>query len=265
MCLAVIALGAHPHFPLVVVANRDEFHARAATPAAWGAVPPWRDVLAGRDLEAGGTWFGMHRDGRFALVTNVRGGSAKRAGQRSRGDLVPRVLAAAADPMVALSTLRANADDYAGVNVLAGSAAGVAWWSNRGNAVRGVVAGVAGLSNAALDTPWPKVQRVTSAVRAWAARGTTDLAPLFATLADRTPVPDAALPDTGVPREWERLLATPFIVDPRYGTRCTTVLAIDHGGQACFHERTFAPDGTASGDALHTFTVHRDGSAAVAG
>lgn len=264
MCLVVIALDAHPHFALVVAANRDEFHARAATPAAWGAAPPWLDVLAGRDDEAGGTWFGVHRDGRFALVTNVRDGRARVTGQRSRGDLVPRVLLASADAMPALSTLVATADDYAGVNVLAGSAAGAAWWSNRGGAVRAVAPGVAGLSNAALDTPWPKVQRATAAMGAWAARGSMDFAPLFAMLADRTPVPDAELPATGVPRDWERLLATPFITDPRYGTRCTTVLAIDRAGHATFHERTFAADGTSTGDVIHAFTTQRDRSAAVA-
>lgn len=264
MCLAVIAVGSHRDFALVVAANRDEFHARAATPAAWGTAPPWRDVLAGRDVEAGGTWLGLHRDGRFALVTNVRGGGAKLDGQRSRGELVPRVLAASDDPALALSALRPDAGDYAGVNVLAGSAAGAAWWSNRGDAVRRIAPGVAGLSNAALDTPWPKVQRATVAMRTWAARGVTDLDPLFAMLADRAPVPDSALPDTGVPRDWERLLATPFIVDPRYGTRCTTVLAIDHGGRGLFHERSFAPDGTTTGDAIHAFTVQPAGSAAVA-
>jgi len=264
MCLAVIALGAHRDFALVVAANRDEFHARAATPAAWGEAPPWRDILAGRDAKAGGTWLGVHRDGRFALVTNVRGGGAKLAGQRSRGDLVPRVLAASDDPALALSTLRPDAGEYAGVNVLAGSAMGAAWWSNRGETVQRIAPGVAGLSNAALDTPWPKVQRATHALRAWAARGATDFDPLFAMLADRTPVPDAALPHTGVSHDWEQLLATPFIVDPRYGTRCTTVLAIDRSGHAVLHERTFAPDGTTTGDAIHTFTVQRAGSAAVA-
>ena len=264
MCLAVIALEAHRDFALVVAANRDEFHARAATPAAWGVAPPWRDILAGRDAKAGGTWLGVNRDGRFALVTNVRGGGANQVGQRSRGDLVPRVLAASDDPAQALSTLRPDAGDYASVNVLAGSAMGAAWWSNRGDAVQRIARGVAGLSNAALDTPWPKVQRAAHALRAWAARGATDFDPLFAMLADRTPVPDAALPHTGVPHEWERLLATPFIVDPRYGTRCTTVLAIDRSGQATFHERTFAADGTTTGDAVYTFTVQRAGSAAVA-
>jgi uncharacterized protein with NRDE domain len=263
VCLAVIALDAHPEFALVVAANRDEFHARAATAAAWGAVPPWHDVLAGRDCEAGGTWLGVHRNGSFALVTNVRGGGVKLAGQRSRGELVPRVLAAGADPVLALSTLCNDAGAYAGVNVLAGSTAGAAWWSNREGTVRRLAPGVAALSNAALDTPWPKVQRATHAMRAWAAQGSNEFAPLFAMLADRTPVPDAALPDTGVPPEWERLLAPPFIVDPRYGTRCTTVLAIDRGGHATFHERTFTPDGSATGDVIHNFNVQRAGSAAL--
>ena len=256
MCLAVIALGVHPKYPLVVAANRDEFHARAASPAAWGDAPPWHSILAGRDLEAGGTWFGVRRDGRFALVTNERSGHDRRPGARSRGELVPRLLAADGTPAHMVTMLDAERDAYAGVNVLAGSVAGAVWWSNRGTTARTLAAGVHGLSNAGLDTPWPKVVFATAALRAWAMRGEVDCALMFEMLRNRDPVPDVALPVTGVAREWERLLATPFIVDARYGTRCATVLTIDRNGEARLQERTFAPDGTASGDAIHQFTTN---------
>ncbi|MEP7329254.1 MAG: NRDE family protein [Betaproteobacteria bacterium] len=263
MCLAVIALCVHPRYPLVVAANRDEYHARAATPAAWGETPPWQRILAGRDLAAGGTWFGVNRDGRFALVTNVRANGDQQPGSQSRGGIVPQVLGTDIAPSRALTALDAQRERYAGVNVLAGSPTGAAWWSNRADGVRTMTTGVHGLSNAALDTPWPKVMRATDALRTWASTGDADSAPLFAMLLNRDPVPDAALPSTGLSPERERLLATPFIVDARYGTRCTTVLTIDHAGELRFHERTFAPDGSAVGDAIHVYATNQVTSATV--
>lgn len=257
MCLAVIALAAHPRFALVLAANRDEFHARAAAAAAWGVAPPFAGILAGRDLAAGGTWLGARRDGRWAFVTNVREGGVRDLTKASRGELVPRVLASDADPG---STLAALADDgprYNGFNLVAGDMRTAAWMSNRTAGPRALERGVHGLSNAFLDTPWPKVERTRDRMRAWCDRGEDDLEPLFTALADRTQAAEDALPDTGVPRDWERTLSSPFIVGERYGTRCSTVLAIDRAGQARFVERSFAPDGTTSGDVTETFTIGR--------
>ncbi len=112
-----------------------------------------------------------------------------------------------------------------------------------------------GLSNALLDTPWPKLVRTLRAVRAWSARGEADTAPLFAALADRVGAADDELPDTGVTRDWERLLSPPFIVSPRYGTRCSTVLTVDRAGGAVFRERTFDIAGTPAGETVETFRV----------
>ena len=254
MCLAVIALSAHPHYSLVVAANRDEFHARPAAPAAWGRAPPFVDILAGRDLEAGGTWLGVRRDGRWSLVTNVREPGRHDPAARSRGELVPRVLGADATD-AALAGIADAADRYNGFNLLAGDAGGVRWTSNRDPGVRSLSAGTHGLSNALLDTPWPKVVRTLDRVRAWAADGERDTSPLFAALADRAPAPDALLPATGVPLDWERMLSAPFIVSERYGTRCSTLLTIDRDGRARFQERSFSADGAQTVEMIEEFDL----------
>lgn len=253
MCLVVVALARHPRYSLVVAANRDEYHARAALPAHWGDRAPYAGMLAGRDLAAGGTWMGVRRDGRWALVTNVREGRGSDTTAPSRGELVPVVLNAPSAS--ALSALRQKAAAYNGFNLLTGDAGSAMWVSNRTDDERMLAQGVHGLSNARLDTPWPKLKRTRDAVDAWATRGHDDLAPLFAALADRTRAADADLPATGVPLEWERLLSAPFIVSDDYGTRCSTVLAIGRDGGARFVERSFDARGNATGDVAFDFAV----------
>ncbi|MBK9115390.1 MAG: NRDE family protein [Betaproteobacteria bacterium] len=255
MCLAVVALDAHPAYSLVIAANRDEYHDRPAAPAAWGDAPPFADILAGRDLKAGGTWLGVRRDGRWALVTNVREGGRNDPTARSRGDLVPRVLNAGDAPAATVAGIAGAQDGYNGYNLLAGDVADAHWASNRGSGARRLGVGVHGLSNALLDTPWPKLVRTLRAVRAWAARADADTAALFAALGDRARAADAELPDTGVTRDWERLLSSPFIVGDRYGTRCSTVLTVDRAGRAVFRERTFDAAGTPAAETVETFAV----------
>jgi uncharacterized protein with NRDE domain len=251
MCLALFALDAHSHYALVVAANRDEYHARPAVPAEW-----WDEGwLAGRDLAAGGAWFGITRTARWAFVTNVRDPSRNDPAAPSRGALVPAVLANAAPPRASVARVIAGAQACNGFNLVAGSGATAAWGSNRADAARTLSPGVHGLSNAALDTPWPKVTRTKAALAAWCARADRDLAPLFAMLGDTTGAPDPELPATGIPLERERLLAAPFILGPTYGTRCSTILTIDREGEAYFVERTFDAHGTATGDREFRFAV----------
>jgi uncharacterized protein with NRDE domain len=257
MCLVVIALDAHPEYALVIAANRDEFHARDAAPAAWGSAPPFRGILAGRDLAASGTWLGVRRDGRWALVTNVREGGHVDPALRSRGELVPGVLNADAPPAEALADLAARGADYNGFNLLAGDADHAEWMSNRSATRRRLTRGVHGLSNALLDTPWPKLVRTRDRLRAWIDTGSSGVAPLLAALADRTLARDGELPATGVPTEWERALSPPFIQGERYGTRCSTVLTIDRAGRARFLERTFATDGSAVAETIETFCLEK--------
>jgi len=254
MCLVVVALDVHPRFSLVIAANRDEYHARPAAPAAWGRAAPFAGILAGRDLSAGGTWFGVRRDGRWGLVTNFREGQPKSPEAPSRGDLVPQVLNAA-DLDQALAAIHAERMNYNGYSLLAGSIARAAYASNRAEPKAPLAAGLHGLSNAALDAPWPKLVRARQALARWIDARGDDPEPLFAALADRRKALDAALPATGVTIEWERTLSAPFIVGETYGTRCSTVLTIDREGRAEFRERSFDAAGAANGEIVESFTL----------
>lgn len=255
MCLAIVALDAHPRFALVVAANRDEHHARPAAPARW-----WDEGwLGGRDLEAGGTWLGVTRAGRFAFVTNVREPGRRDAAAPSRGMLVTQALAARTSPQAAVQRARDEGAAFNGFNLIAGDAGTVCWGSNRAPETATLGAGVHGLSNAALDTAWPKVTRSRAAVRRWCESESDDAEALLAILGDRTLAADAALPKTGVPLEWERLLSAPFIVSAErgYGTRCSTLLWIDRAGSARFIERSFDSEGLATGTVDVRFDIER--------
>ena len=246
MCLALIALDAHPAHAVVLAANRDEHHARPTAPAAW-----WSEGwIAGRDLLAGGTWLALTRSGRYAFVTNVREPGLRDINAPSRGGLVTRVIADAAAPVHSVAAVTGSAAAYNGFNLIAGDLASAGWGSNRSGGVRELVPGIHGLSNAALDTPWPKVERSKAAFAVWCAHSETDVEALFALLADRTPAADAQLPATGISIEWERRLSSPFIIgaDVGYGTRSSTIVTLGRDGTARFVERTFDPAGNAVGD-----------------
>jgi uncharacterized protein with NRDE domain len=249
MCLAIVALDAHPRYPIVVAANRDEFHARATAAATW-----WDEGwLAGRDLQAGGTWLGVTRRGRIAFLTNIRDPARHDPAAPSRGSLVTRVLADTAAPADALAGAIAEGSAHNGFNLLVVERGDAHWGSNRGTVPRALEPGVHGLSNALLDTAWPKVARTKEAVAQWCASAVEDPEALLAPLADRTIAPDEALPSTGVTLEWERLLSAPFIVSERYGTRSSTVVAIDREGHALFVERSFDASGATTGEVRESF------------
>lgn len=251
MCLAVVALDAHPDYALVVAANRDEWHERPTAPAAW-----WPEgLLAGRDLAAGGTWLGVARDGRFAFLTNLRDPARHDPSAPSRGALVPSVIADPAPVADALARVRAGTSRHNGYNLVAGAPPDLASTSNRFEGVRVLAPGVHGVSNGPIDDAWPKTRRMMDALAGWIAGGDRGIEPLFAALADRTQAPDSALPSTGVPLERERLLSAVFIRDVRYGTRCSTVLAIGRDGRATFVERSFAADGGVTGEVTERFAI----------
>ncbi len=238
MCLIVLAYRHHPDFPLVFAANRDEFYDRPAAPAAfWDDAP---DLLAGRDLRAGGTWCGLTRAGRFGAVTNYRDLRRRVEGGPSRGRLVPAFLQGTQAPPEFLEELAGENASYDGFNLLVGDRASVGYYSNREEKVRRLGPGVYGLSNHLLDTPWPKVERAREAMTALLAEGPPELDPLFALLADDQRAPDEALPDTGVGHAMERMLSSVFITSPGYGTRASTVFWVDRDGHATFAERTFS-------------------------
>ena len=246
MCLVLFAWRTHPHFPLVLVANRDEFHARPAAPLAW-----WDDggpVLAGRDLEAGGTWLGVDRRGRLALVTNYRDPSLPKPAGRTRGELVPSFLRSDRDAERCVREAAATAGDYAGFSLLAMDAGGLGYAVSQPRAEwRMLEPGIHGLSNRRLDEPWPKLLKTRAAFERELAARTPDAARLAAILSDRDVAEDSQLPDTGVGIEWERRLSAAFIVSPDYGTRCTTVVTADRDGIIAVEERSHAPDGGTTG------------------
>ncbi len=240
MCLLVVAIDPLPGVRFVMAANRDEAHERTTAPAhVWPAAP---EVTAGLDLRAGGTWMGVTSAGRLAAITNVRDPSARREG-RSRGDLPRRFLTGAGDASFQASAIAEIAASYPAFNLFAGDS-DRAFYITEAGAPRELEAGIYGVSNARLDVPWPKLRSAKTAMREAVARaGRVEVEALFAMLRDETPVPDAELPSTGVPLEVERLLATPFIRNERYGTRASTVAIVFREGPPFFEERSFGPDG----------------------
>lgn len=255
MCLAVIALDAHPRYALIVVANRDEFHARPTERAHWWKDAHGQALLAGRDLEHGGTWLGVTRRGRFAFITNVREPGRHDPRAPSRGSLVPAVLRDAADVPVALESTVEGATAFNGFNLIVGDHGVSAFASNRTPGITVLRDEVHGISNASLDTPWPKLDRAKAGVARWAAREVDDVDALFDVLADRACADDAALPATGIPVERERLLSAPFIVSAEYGTRSSTIFALARDGSALFVERSFNAAGEITGDVEYRFRV----------
>jgi uncharacterized protein with NRDE domain len=241
MCLILFAWKMHENFPLVLAANRDEFHERPSAPAAFWEDAP--DLLAGRDLREGGTWLGITREGRLAALTNYRDPTSLKIGAPSRGRLVCDYLRGREIPEAYLLRIAPDADLFNGFNLLVGDPERLFCFSNRGARER-LDPGIYGLSNRLLDTPWPKVERGKTALLALLA-GKQDPSPetLFDLLTDRTRPPDDRLPDTGVGLAWERILSPLFIESPVYGTRSSTVLLIDRRGDVTFAERVF--DGAA--------------------
>jgi uncharacterized protein with NRDE domain len=233
MCLILLVWRVHPQYPCLVAANRDEFHGRPAAAADWW--PDHPQILAGRDLEAGGTWLGVTRSGRFAALTNYRDPEQRLKRAPSRGALVTSMLASGASVADGLEYLRRVGANYNGFNLIFSDGARLGIYESVRGAGRELGPGIYGLSNHLLDTPWPKVQRSKSRLQA-ALLGLTDTAPLLALLRDDQPASDEQLPQTGVSLEWERLLSSAFVRAPDYGTRCSTIIRIDARGRAYFDE-----------------------------
>jgi uncharacterized protein with NRDE domain len=233
MCLVLVVWRVHPLYPCLVAANRDEFHARPTARAEWW--PDHPQILAGRDLEAGGTWLGVTRTGRFAALTNYRDPEQRRAGVPSRGALVASLLESGASVAEGLTYLGAVGGDYNGFNLIFSDGERLGIYESVRGAGRELGPGIYGLSNHLLDTPWPKVQNAKTRLQA-ALLGLTDTAPLLDLLRDDRPASDAQLPRTGVSLEWERLLSSAFVRAPDYGTRCSTIIRIERQGRAYFDE-----------------------------
>lgn len=227
MCLIAVAYRVHPRYPLIVAANRDEFLDREADAAHYWPDEP--TILAGRDRRALGTWMGITTNGRFAALTNYRDLRRAPVNGPSRGLLVRDALRSEPGP---------DAEPRDGYNLLHGPVNALRYRSNVSGADESLSVGVHGLSNALLNTPWPKVRRAVTGLQRIVDQAEPDVEALFAMLADGAPARDEVLPDTGLDRERERALSSIRIDMPGYGTRCSTVVLVDRDGLVRFEERT---------------------------
>ncbi len=240
MCLIAIAYKSHPDYPLLVAANRDEYYQRPTAAAEfWKEAPT---LLAGRDLQAGGTWMGITHGGRFAAITNHRNPPTTPAQPRSRGLLTLDFLLGDMSPAGYMEALAENAAAYAGFNLLAGTVENLYYYSNIEQQVRRLEPGIYSLSNALLDTPWPKQEMARSRMQSVVTQ-VVDHPQLQAVVANRKPAADEQLPNTGVGRDLERLLSAQFIVSEAYGTRATTSLWLDAGGGFSWQESNYLQGG----------------------
>jgi uncharacterized protein with NRDE domain len=253
VCLIALAWRAHPAYRLIVAANRDEYFARPAAPADF-----WEDnthILAGRDLEAGGTWLGITLEGRIAALTNYRNPADRRSGVPSRGALVSDFLGGDVGPAEYVKRIQKAAASYNGFSLLVGNEDSLWFFSNRGGPPLRVAPGVHGLSNHLLDTPWPKVEKAKAQLASQLDKPfAADAA--FELLSDTRRAPSAELPSTGVSLELEeRLSAVRILAAGGYGTRCSTVLCFGKDGRVEFHERSYREDGSASGTVSYRLTL----------
>ena len=240
MCLILFAHQVHPAYPLVVIANRDEFYKRPTAQADWWETAP--DLLAGRDLEAGGSWLAVGRNGRFAALTNYRDPANILPNAPTRGTLVTEFVQGSTSPKDYLAALHARSHLYNGFNLLLADGAEMWHYSNQEGEPTQLGPGIYGVSNAVLDTPWPKVESGKQKLAQLLKADTIDLEAAFGALTDPQIAPDEALPATGVPLEWERKLSPLYIEMPTYGTRCSTVVLKRPNGRMTFAERSYVPD-----------------------
>jgi uncharacterized protein with NRDE domain len=253
VCLIALAWKTLGPYRLIVAANRDEYFGRPAAPAGFWDDHP--NVLAGRDLEAGGTWLGITLDGRFAALTNYRNPADRKTGAPTRGALVSEFLTGKATPRKYVEEVEKRSAAYSGFSLLVGDAGSMYFLSNRGGRAARVDAGVHGLSNHLLDTPWPKVEKGKARLAALLDRP-FDSGAVFSLLDDTQRAPDGELPSTGVSLELEeRLSAIRIPPVGGYGTRCSTVACFGTDGKIEFHERSYDEDGSVSGTVGYRLTL----------
>ena len=236
MCLILFGYKMSKKYPFIFAANRDEFYQRPTAPMDFWKSP---HILAGKDLEQGGTWFGAHKNGRFAALTNYRNPTSIRPDAPSRGEIILEFLASMNPLENHFKGDSKKAAAYNGFNLLFGNKSDLFWYSNLKNKTQKVPPGIHGLSNRFMDTPWPKVTSGKAALKALI-RDTITLDGLFSVLADQSIPHDSQLPQTGVTLEWERILSPMFIQSDTYGTRSSTAMLMDQGGSLTVAERTYA-------------------------
>jgi uncharacterized protein with NRDE domain len=242
MCLILFSYDTHSFYRMVLAANRDEYYNRPTAPVAFLDNAP--DVLGGLDLKHNGMWLGITRTGRLAAITNFRDPDADMPDAPSRGFLVKEFLLGKESPRRYLQQIKSVGDQYNGFNLLVGDRTELFYYSNRGNRIQKIKPGIYGLSNHLMDTPWPKIVKGKGALKRLLGNNEkVNTEDIFTLLEDGAIPPDDLLPDTGVDLDWERTLSPLFITSEIYGTRSSSIVLIQKGGETTFMERTFIPDG----------------------
>ena len=236
MCLLLLSYKTHPEYKLIVAANRDEFYNRPAAPADYW--PEDNNILGGRDLKEGGTWLGITQAGRFAAITNYRDMSVNNTSAPSRGNLTKEFLSTEITPYSFGMKLSRSAADYNGYNLVFGNTESMYYFSNKSLKLINLSAGIYGLSNHLLDTPWPKVQKSKISFNSVLENKNISEEELFSVLSDTSIPSDDSLPDTGLSPEIERAVAPVFVETPLYGTRSSTVILWNNNDEVKFVERT---------------------------
>lgn len=241
MCLITFAYKAHPIYKLIVAANRDEFYIRPTRKAQFWRSEKYPEMLAGKDLEAGGTWMGITKAGKWGALTNYRNPAWVKKDPPSRGELVLDFLKNEEYSRNQLMNTREYAKKYNGFNLLLGDNKGLFHYSNVTDSITEIEPGIHGVSNALLDTSWPKLDQAKADLNKVIKHKDFETEQLFDLLKNEHKPPEESLPDTGIPKEWEKAVSSVFIKTDNYGTRCSTLLLINHNDEATFIERRYNP------------------------
>ena len=237
MCLIVFANNVHPKYKLIFAANRDEFYNRPSEQAEfWKEYP---DLLAGKDLQAGGTWMGITKQGKFAAITNFRDLKNHTNDAPSRGNLTLDFLINDDSPGEYYNKLKPALNDFNGFNLLLGNVDELFYFSNKTEGLQKLQTGIHGISNAILNTPWPKVERSKRHLESLIQQEDINVWEVIAILKDTSIAKDEELPDTGVGLDLERMLSPVFIKSEKYGTRCSSVVMVDKENNVKFVEKFF--------------------------
>tara|TARA_R100001143_G_scaffold58746_1_gene56828 strand:- start:39468 stop:40256 length:789 start_codon:yes stop_codon:yes gene_type:complete len=242
MCLIVFAYKYHPQYPLILAGNRDEFHQRPTQKLhVWDGDPK---ILAGKDLKAGGTWLGINQHGKFAAVTNYRDLSNIKKNAPSRGSIVTEILNSDLSTKEKLSDMAPDFSKYNGFNLIAGTVDDLYYGSNHDHSFQKIKPGLYGISNASLNTPWPKTNSALENFSTVLNNGQPDSNEIFDLLSDTNRYPKEMLPKTGLSPEMEKAVSSVFILTEDYGTRSSALLFFDKSGNVKFTEKTYSPGTT---------------------
>lgn len=239
MCLIVFAYKYHPKYPFILAGNRDEFYARPTQKLhIWDSKP---NILAGKDLKDGGTWLGVNQHGRMAAITNHRDLNNIKQSAPSRGNIITKILKSYQPVADQLSDMEPDFPKYNGFNLITGTLDDLYYVSNEGNHFLKIKPGLYGISNAFLNTPWPKTNQALEDFTHALNGDMPNVNAIFELLSNTTTYPDHTLPKTGLPPEMERAVSSIFIRTDEYGTRSSALLMMDNEGKIRFNEKTYRP------------------------